>query len=67
MLTYGPVAFSNASSAILVKLFAVAGFAVKDNPNFDTIADGVKAAKGKADIVVLVAQTMSMQPLLHKH
>lgn len=54
MLTYGPVAFSNARSQFSQNFFAVAGFAVKDNPNFDTIADGVKAAKEvNADIVVL--------------
>lgn len=54
MLTYGPVAFSNARSQFSQNFFAVAGFSVKDNPNFASIEDGVKAAiAAQADIVVL--------------
>jgi methylmalonyl-CoA mutase len=54
MLTYGNVAFSNARSQFSQNFFAVAGFSVKDNPNFANVEEGVKAAlAANADIVVL--------------
>lgn len=54
MLTYGPIAFSNARSQFSQNFFAVAGFSVQDNPNFKTVEEGVKAAiAAKSDIVVL--------------
>jgi len=54
MVTYGPVAFSGARSQFSQNFFAIAGFKVQDNPNFETVEDGVNAAiQANADIVVL--------------
>ncbi|MDD2563849.1 MAG: methylmalonyl-CoA mutase family protein [Salinivirgaceae bacterium] len=54
MLTYGQAAFSNARSQFAQNFFAVAGFAVKDNSNFNTVEEGIAAAKkAGADIIVL--------------
>jgi len=70
MLTYGAVAYSNARSQFSQNFFAVAGFEVKDNPNFKTIEDGVKAAlDAKADIVVLCSadeEYPTIAPLAHQ-
>jgi methylmalonyl-CoA mutase len=54
MLTYGSVAFSGARSQFSQNFFAIAGFKVQDNPNFETVEAGVQSAiKANADIVVL--------------
>jgi methylmalonyl-CoA mutase len=54
MLTIGNLAMRKARSQFSCNFFAVAGFTVTDNNGFDTIEEGVAAAKAAgADIVVL--------------
>ncbi len=54
MLTIGNLAMRKARSQFSCNFFAVAGFTVIDNNGFDTVEDGVAAAKAAvADIVVL--------------
>ena len=54
MLTIGNLTFRKARAQFSCNFFAVAGFTVIDNNGFNTIGEGVAAAKAaKADIVVL--------------
>jgi methylmalonyl-CoA mutase len=54
MLTIGNLAMRKARSQFSCNFFAVAGFTVIDNNGFDTVEEGVAAAKAaSADIVVL--------------
>jgi methylmalonyl-CoA mutase len=54
MLTIGNLAMRKARSQFSCNFFAVAGFTVIENNGFDTIEEGVAAAKAAgADIVVL--------------
>jgi methylmalonyl-CoA mutase len=54
MLTIGNLAMRKARSQFSCNFFAVAGFTVIDNNGFETVEEGVAAAKkAKADIVVL--------------
>jgi methylmalonyl-CoA mutase len=54
MLTIGNLAMRKARSQFSCNFFAVAGFTVIDNNGFDTVEEGVAAAKAAgADIVVL--------------
>ncbi len=54
MLTVGNINFSKARSQFACNFFAVAGYDVKDNNGFASVADGVAAAKeAGADIVVI--------------
>ena len=54
MLTIGNLAMRKARSQFSCNFFAVAGFTVTDNNGFDTVEEGVAAAKAAgADIVVL--------------
>ena len=54
MLTMGNLAFRKARAQFSCNFFAVAGFTVIDNNGFDTVEEGVAAAKkAGADIVVV--------------
>lgn len=54
MLTIGNLAMRKARAQFSSNFFACAGFSVQDNNGFNTIEEGLKAAKeAKADIVVL--------------
>lgn len=54
MLTIGNLAFRKARAQFACNFFAVAGFDVVDNNGFNTIEEGLNAAKdAQADIVVL--------------
>jgi methylmalonyl-CoA mutase len=54
MLTIGNLAMRLARSQFSSNFFAIAGFKVIDNNGFDTVVEGVEAAKTvKADIIVL--------------
>ena len=54
MLTIGNLAMRKARAQFSCNFFAVAGFTVIDNNGFNTVEEGVSAAKSaKADIVVL--------------
>ncbi|MDA3890406.1 MAG: methylmalonyl-CoA mutase family protein [Salinivirgaceae bacterium] len=54
MLTIGNLTMRKARAQFACNFFAVAGCSVQDNNGFETIAEGIKAAKeAKADIVVL--------------
>jgi methylmalonyl-CoA mutase len=54
MLTIGNLTFRKARAQFSCNFFAVAGFTVIDNNGFDTIEEGVAAAKAaNADIIVL--------------
>jgi methylmalonyl-CoA mutase len=56
MFTYGNLAMRRARSQFAGNFFGVAGFEIIDNPGFNTVADGIAAAKkDKPDIVVLCA------------
>ncbi len=54
MLTIGNLTFRKARAQFICNFFACAGFAVQDNNGFDTIAEGVAAAKAAgAKVIVL--------------
>jgi len=54
MLTIGNLAMRKARSQFSCNFFAVAGFTVIDNNGFDTVEEGIAAARAaKADLVVL--------------
>ncbi|MBZ0242536.1 MAG: methylmalonyl-CoA mutase small subunit, partial [Bacteroidales bacterium] len=54
MLTYGNLAMRKARAGFASSFFASAGYAIQDNLGFDSIEDGIEAAKAsKAEIVVL--------------
>ena len=54
MLTIGNPAMRRARAQFSSNFFACAGYQVKDNNGFDTVAEGVKAAlEEKADIIVI--------------
>ena len=54
MLTFGNLSMRIARSQFSSNFFALAGFEVVDNNGFDTVDEGIKAAKAKkSDIVVL--------------
>lgn len=54
MLTIGNLAMRKARSQFSCNFFAVAGFTVTDNNGFDTVEEGIGAARAaKADLVVL--------------
>ena len=54
MLTIGNLNMRKARAQFACNFFAIAGFDVQDNNGFETIADGVKAAKdAKAEIIVI--------------
>jgi len=54
MLTIGNPAMRRARAQFSSNFFACAGYQVKDNNGFDTVAEGVKAAlEVKADIIVI--------------
>jgi methylmalonyl-CoA mutase len=56
MFTFGNLALRRARSQFAGNFFGVAGFEVIDNPGFDNLHEGVKAAqKDHPDIVVLCA------------
>ena len=56
MFTFGNLAMRRARSQFAGNFFGVAGFEIIDNPGFNTVADGIAAAKkDKPDIVVLCA------------
>jgi methylmalonyl-CoA mutase len=54
MLTIGDPAMRRARAQFSSNFFACAGYQVKDNNGFDTVAEGVKAAlEAQADIIVI--------------
>jgi len=54
MLTIGDLSMRRARAQFSSNFFAVAGYEVKDNNGFESVADGVNAAlESKADIIVL--------------
>ncbi len=54
MLTMGNVTMRKARAQFACNFFAVAGFDVQDNIGFETVDEGVKAARmAKADIIVI--------------
>ncbi|MCK9453134.1 MAG: methylmalonyl-CoA mutase family protein [Bacteroidales bacterium] len=54
MLTYGNLAMRKARAGFASSFFASAGYAIQDNLGFDSIEEGIEAAKAsKAEIVVL--------------
>lgn len=54
MLTIGNLAMRKARAQFSCNFFAVAGFTVMDNNGFETVEEGVEAAKkAKSDIIVL--------------
>lgn len=54
MLTIGDLSMRRARAQFSSNFFAVAGYDVKDNNGFESVADGVSAAlEAKADIIVL--------------
>jgi methylmalonyl-CoA mutase len=54
MLTIGNPAMRRARAQFSSNFFACAGYQVKDNNGFDTVAEGVKAAlEAKADVIVI--------------
>ena len=54
MLTIGNPAMRRARAQFSSNFFACAGYQVKDNNGFETVAEGVKAAlEEKADIIVI--------------
>jgi len=54
MLTIGNLAFRKARAQFACNFFAVAGYSVQDNNGFETIDEGIKAAKeAGAEIVVI--------------
>jgi methylmalonyl-CoA mutase len=54
MLTFGNLAMRKARANFACNFFACAGFTVTDNPGFEGIEEGIKAAKqSKPEIVVL--------------
>ncbi len=56
MFTYGNLAMRRARSQFAENFFGVAGFEIIDNPGFETVEQGIKAAKEiNPDIVVLCA------------
>ncbi len=56
MFTYGNLAMRRARSQFAGNFFGVAGFQIIDNPGFETIDEGVTAARNdRPDIVVLCA------------
>ena len=68
MLTIGNLTFRKARAQFSCNFFAVAGFKVIDNNGFESIAEGVKAAKeANADIIVLCSsddEYASLAPVL---
>ncbi len=69
MLTIGNLTFRKARAQFSCNFFAVAGFKVIDNNGFESIAEGVKAAKeANADIIVLCSsddEYASLAPVLN--
>lgn len=54
MLTIGNLTMRKARAQFACNFFAVAGFAVQDNNGFETVAEGIKAAKkANADVIVV--------------
>jgi len=54
LLTYGNLAMRKARANFSINFFGCAGYAIIDNPGFDTIEEGIDAAlKSDADIVVI--------------
>ncbi len=68
MLTIGNLTFRKARAQFSCNFFAVAGFKVIDNNGFESITEGVKAAKeANADIIVLCSsddEYASLAPVL---
>ena len=54
MFTYGDMAMRNARSQFAGNFFGCAGFSIVDNPGFNTVEDGISAARdANPDIVVI--------------